>query len=60
MAETTDQGSANDPAFARILWLALIANWVMFAVEGTPALWPDHRPCKRMPSIFSPTARLML
>ena len=35
MAETTNQGSASDPAFARILWLALIANWGMFAVEGT-------------------------
>lgn len=29
------QTNAEDPGFRRILWLALVANWVMFAIEGT-------------------------
>ena len=33
MAETVPN-RADDPGFRRILWIALAANWAMFAIEG--------------------------
>ena len=35
MHDVTDQDAAKDAQFARILWLALVANFAMFVIEGT-------------------------
>jgi Co/Zn/Cd efflux system component len=35
MHDVAEEKAPTDPTFARILWLALVANFAMFVIEGT-------------------------